>query len=326
MQLRNLVSLSFLSLGLCAPALASVGDSPSPMASLRTTETLATPVLGATLDTLPQGRHQVSSFRNGKSTEFTVEDGKITSLKIDGREIPSDEYDEYEGMVENMLGGGHGHGGGGGDFLFFDVFDNLEDRELQQKRIEEYFERHGEEWERMGERLAERFENMFQFDEEGGVYHFEFDGADSFEFNIDSIMQGHSLRFYDNQREYDLEDLLREKEDNVRSAEEEIEELETMIERMERRKAEAQREIDRRDNPKDEGYYYNGFDIKGELINLRERGQLDPGIIRSFTLTKKYLKVNGKKVAPEVHSTFLKAFKNANTHSNVQIEMSGLSW
>ncbi|MEM9261309.1 MAG: M56 family metallopeptidase, partial [Bacteroidota bacterium] len=56
-------------------------------------------------DTLPPGKHQVSSFRNGKSTEVTVEDGEIKSLKIDGETIPPAEYDEHEAMVERLLGG-----------------------------------------------------------------------------------------------------------------------------------------------------------------------------------------------------------------------------
>lgn len=55
-------------------------------------------------DSLPRGRHQVSSFRNGESTEVTVEDGEIRSLKINGETIPPSEYDQHQDMVERMLG------------------------------------------------------------------------------------------------------------------------------------------------------------------------------------------------------------------------------
>ncbi|MTB51185.1 M56 family metallopeptidase [Lewinella sp. W8] len=55
-------------------------------------------------DSLPMGRHQVSTFRNGKSTEVIVEDGEIKELKIDGETIPPAEYGQHEAMVERMLG------------------------------------------------------------------------------------------------------------------------------------------------------------------------------------------------------------------------------
>lgn len=74
--------------------------SPAPASAPVSAQTRNVPVA---VDTLPRGRHQVSSYRNGKSTEFLVEDGKIKSLKIDGKEIPEAEHKEYEPMVEQML-------------------------------------------------------------------------------------------------------------------------------------------------------------------------------------------------------------------------------
>jgi beta-lactamase regulating signal transducer with metallopeptidase domain len=56
------------------------------------------------VDSLPMGRHQVSSYRNGESTEVLVEDGEIKELKINGETIPESEYDQYQEMVEGMLG------------------------------------------------------------------------------------------------------------------------------------------------------------------------------------------------------------------------------
>ncbi|MEM1358858.1 MAG: M56 family metallopeptidase, partial [Bacteroidota bacterium] len=108
-------------------------------------------------DSLPQGRHQVSSFRNGKSTEVTVEDGEIKSLKIDGKTIPPTEYEEHEPMVERLLGGNELRSRGRineGDFE--DRFRGFEFH-FDQDGAEwsEKFESMGEEWEDFGERMGE---------------------------------------------------------------------------------------------------------------------------------------------------------------------------
>ncbi len=55
-------------------------------------------------DTLPAGRHTVSSYRNGKSTKVVVEDSEIKALEIDGRVIPATEFDEHQAMVERLFG------------------------------------------------------------------------------------------------------------------------------------------------------------------------------------------------------------------------------
>lgn len=215
-------------------------------------------------DTLPQGRHQVSSFRNGKSTEVTVEDGEIKSLKIDGETIPPAEYDEHEPMVERLLGGSSLRERGRlnhGDFE--DSFRGMEFHfDNNGERLERHFEGMGESWENFGERmgeLGERFGQMFQFDSDGGVFKFEF-GRDT-HIDLDSLMStlpeemrsfrispdGQSRQFFfdsDGDQEKELDYLLRQKERSLQEEEAELERMETMIEKLERRKAEQKMRLE----------------------------------------------------------------------------------
>ncbi len=229
-------------------------------------------------DTLPQGRHQVSSFRNGESTEVIVEDGEIKELKINGDKIPPSEYERHTPMVEQLLGVDNDRKF---ETFFFDGSNfprDLEgterelhdmEKELEKSgiRIERHFESMGDNWESLGERLGEMgerlgrsFEDMFEFDSDGNTFRFELRGEEDgiFEFDLDSLMRdgngSHIFRFDNrdggvwhldgNQDGDDLDALIREKENAVRSEEDEIREMETMIEKLERRKAEKQRELD----------------------------------------------------------------------------------
>ena len=280
----------------------------------------------APLDTLPQGRHQVSSFTNGQSTEFIVEGGEIVMLKIDGRDIPESEYDQYRERVEQMLGGGSP--GGQINGFTFDIFEDMNDFEHRSERMERYFERQGAEWERMGEEMGKRFERMFQFDEESGAFRFDFDGTEGgvFEFNLDSLMQGYQFEMTPGSRGYTFDELMREKESDINDAEREIDELETMIERMERRKAEVERHVEA-ERTNDDGPVVNGFYFKKEVTALRSEGLIDPGVIRSFELSRKSLKVNGKKASDEAHRTLRERFE-ARTGMEVtfSLEYEDLEW
>lgn len=222
-------------------------------------------------DTLPPGRHQVSSFRNGKSTEVTVEDGAIQELKIDGEVIPPTEYDEHEAMVERLLGGsgrrsGNFHFNGNFDTdNFDDAFRGLEFHFDQNgDALERSFEGMGENWEDFGERMGElgqRLGQMFQFDSDGGVFKFEF-GRDT-HIDLDSLMatfpegmrgfrvipdgQGQSREFFyerNGDQEGELRNMLRNKERSLKEEEAELERMETMIESLERRKAEKKRKLE----------------------------------------------------------------------------------
>ena len=309
-----IVYLFFFAMGsaLSATTLATLPTHPAPAAS--------------PLDTLPQGRHQVSSFTNGHSTEFIVDGGKIVMLKVDGKEIPESEYGQYREQVEQMLGGGRGQGGEFPGFTF-DVFRDMQDLEGRTERMEEYFEQQGEKWEKIGEEMGKRFEQMFHFDDENGSFRFEFDseGGQVFEFNLDSLMLGHGLDIHPNHQGYSFEELLREKENELHDPEREIDELETMIERMERRKAEMEREVEAANEPT--GMSINGFNFESELKRLRQEGLVDPGIIRSFEFSQKQLKVNGKKASEEAHAEMLRRYKaRVNTGAKFSIELDELDW
>lgn len=247
-------------------------------------------------------------------------------LKVDGKEIPESEYDQYREQVEEMLGGGRGQGGEFPGFTF-DVFRDMDDLEGRTERMEQYFEQQGEKWERMGEEMAKRFEQMFQFDDENGSFRLEFDGTEGgvFEFNLDSLMQGHHIQIDPSRKGYSFDELMREKESELNDPEREIDELETMIERMERRKAQMEREVEA---AKEEGgMTINGFNFEAELKRLRQDGLVDPGIIRSFEFSQKQLKVNGKKTSEEAHAEMLRRYKErVNAGAKFSIELDELDW
>ncbi|OAV44632.1 hypothetical protein [Lewinella sp. 4G2] len=270
-------------------------------------------------DSLPMGRHQVSSYRNGSSTEFTVVDGAITSLKIDGKTIPASEYPQYEAQVEEMLGGkSTGSTDFGGEH---NVFRDLLEMEQDADRLEEYFEAHGEKWEKFGEEIAERVERMFDFEQDGSTFRFYFDGPEgmSMEFDLDSIERAH-----DGLREYDLEELMEERESDMKSAQEEIDELETMIERMERRRDAAERRLEENES---NGGLINGFSFENNLNKLRSAGLIDPGVIRSFTFSQKELRINGRKASTKAHEALKNAYNaKVNSNSKITISMNDLTW
>ena len=285
-----------------------------------------------TTDTLPQGRYQVSSFNNGRSTEFMVEDGEIKELRIDGQTIPEEEYADHQEMVEDMIGGNRNSGPMG---MTFDVFRDLDGLEMRSERMQRYFENKGEEWEKMGEEMARRFEDMFEFDRQDGSFRFEFDSEDgeAFEFNLDSLMMGRTYRLlpdgtyrrddFGEGRSFD--DIVREKQLDTDDAEKEIDELETMIEQMERRKAEVQDRI--REEEKDAGFTYNGFDFQRELNRLRGEGFLPPGVIRSFEFNQKYLKINDVKADDDAHEVMMRRYREkVNVGKKISIELDGLEW
>ncbi|MCB0551904.1 MAG: M56 family metallopeptidase, partial [Phaeodactylibacter sp.] len=56
-----------------------------------------------TLDSLPKGKIQIQSDKDGKKVDARIEDRQIVELNIDGQAIPKEEFSQYEGMVEEML-------------------------------------------------------------------------------------------------------------------------------------------------------------------------------------------------------------------------------
>ncbi len=307
-----------LALGTALSAATSTNDRPVVLTDYVRATVLA--------DTLPPGRHQVSTFRNGSSTEFIVEDGEIVMLKVDGKEIPESEYDKYQREVEIMLGGGQKNNGVHG--TFFDVWDDAENLDDQSERIERYFEKQGEHWEQLGEEFARRFEEMFQFDNDEGTFRFYLEGEEGFEVEIDSIMRGHEqeLRRFERD-EYKLDDIIREREErDQQSTEEEIEELSTMIERMEARKAQAEARLEEDDDDSD-SFTYNGIDFKSMLQELRSNGDIEPGVIRSFEFSNKSLKVNGERVDDAVFEDIMTRYRRGEgAKAKFDIELDGLDW
>jgi len=243
-------------------------------------------------DTLPSGSHKVSTYRNGSSTKFTVEDRAIKSLEIDGKVIPESEYEQHLPMVEGMLGksqkrlGSTSYGtngmriyrGNGNlenlEFHLEDLGDDLEYKfENLGQSLEYDLEDMGQSWEafgesmgQLGERFGLRIERLFDGNGNSHSYRFDLGEGDNFHFDLDSLPPG-SIFEYDadgddkdiiirrNSKRYTVDDLLEDVERERGSAadtEAEIREMETMIERLERRKAQMRRDLERSRSEKDE--------------------------------------------------------------------------
>lgn len=57
-------------------------------------------------DTLPpKGKLTIIKEENDKKVEMKVEDGNITQLKIDGKDIPKEDFDKYEDVTDGLLYG-----------------------------------------------------------------------------------------------------------------------------------------------------------------------------------------------------------------------------
>ncbi|MCB0547275.1 MAG: M48 family metalloprotease [Phaeodactylibacter sp.] len=54
------------------------------------------------LDTLPDGKIDIHSYKNGKEVKASIRGRKISKLEINGKEIPESEFGQYEGMVEEL--------------------------------------------------------------------------------------------------------------------------------------------------------------------------------------------------------------------------------
>jgi beta-lactamase regulating signal transducer with metallopeptidase domain len=252
-----------------APAAAAAAKTDAPVTPL---------VVPMAIDTLPKGRHQVSSYRNGKSTEVTVEDGAIKSLKIDGKTIPETEFDAHESMVERLLGvdqprirtfrwnGSEIEGDLDNMNLELEgsaiEFENLFERLGESfEGFGESFEGWGEQFENLGEGMGENFERIFSDSSRtfrfhsgnGGSFRLN-DGDGSTFFFSDSINVDRdfdNLRLNDNVRIFrdgdgmSADHIFLEREKSMLSEEEQIREMETMIEKLERKKAKMQLELGR---------------------------------------------------------------------------------
>jgi|AntRauTorckE5430_2_1112549.scaffolds.fasta_scaffold07648_2 hypothetical protein len=300
------------------------------------------------VDSLPPGRHMVSSYRNGSSTKVTVENGQIQSLEIDGKIIPSTEYDDYQDEVERMLGTSEGNSFRNDRQPLEWMDENQLDRRLEG--YEERFERMGESWEdvgsmfeKMAERLGSRFEAMFDMEASDNLFRFEFrgDGDGQYFLDVDSLPTGVRPSFPQ------MKGM-----DEEPSAEDEIRDMETMIEQLERRKAEMKRRLDDQQNEgnrpeedmesirqdadrirqsadqirreadlirQDADQIRRDAEIVGDKMNvdigelvkqLREEGLTDTSdSVNSIKLTNDTLKINGKQASDEAHARFLELYQ-----------------
>ncbi len=60
-------------------------------------------ILADTIPVKKQGRQKIIKTENGRAIEITTEDGQISNLKIDGKEIPIEEYGQHEKLVQEVM-------------------------------------------------------------------------------------------------------------------------------------------------------------------------------------------------------------------------------
>ncbi|WP_020567207.1 M56 family metallopeptidase [Neolewinella persica] len=245
-------------------------------------------------DSLPSGRHKVSSYRNGSSTEVIVEDKAIKELTIDGKVIPKSEYDQHEAMVERLLGTSEDQSpmqirGWSEEWSDEDrayhlkhlkglrsleslrgleslkSLEGLEGLESLEglERLDGVFLDMGGDFEElglrlgeMGEELGRSFEGFFEYQGDGEALRFKLDhDGESYFFNSDSIPKGRAFRFNSDGGIWELDGQVA-RPNGTRDKASEIEEMETMIERLERRKAEMQRDLERAKSDEDQATRY----------------------------------------------------------------------
>ena len=56
-----------------------------------------------TVTLIKKDRRKIIKTENGRAIEITMEDGQISNLIIDGKEIPAEEYEQHEKLVEEMV-------------------------------------------------------------------------------------------------------------------------------------------------------------------------------------------------------------------------------
>jgi bla regulator protein BlaR1 len=78
-----------------------VSDNDQFTETIEITATLAKEAI-ADVDTLPQGKNRLIVEREDEKMEVEIEDGQIKSLKVDGKEIPFVEYDNYTREIEEL--------------------------------------------------------------------------------------------------------------------------------------------------------------------------------------------------------------------------------
>ena len=80
-------------------------DTIPPKDSLISTEFMSSDMAAVLNDSTPKrkGELTIKHEDNGKSVEMKMKDGEITNLKIDGKDIPKEDFDKYEDVTEDLM-------------------------------------------------------------------------------------------------------------------------------------------------------------------------------------------------------------------------------
>ena len=112
-QNRSNIMEKFAATGLLLAVIATLSfsnynnkpDTIPPKDSLISTELISPDMAAVLNDTTPKrkGEFTIKHEDNGKSVEMKMKDGEITNLKIDGKDIPKEDFDKYEEVTEDLM-------------------------------------------------------------------------------------------------------------------------------------------------------------------------------------------------------------------------------
>lgn len=277
------------------------------------------------LDTIPQN-HSYTITKSDDQSSITIrkEDGEIKELIVDGKTIPSTDYEDYQEQIDDVEGNTiviEDHDGwthifgdgpmafGNGDIkIFADSIDFHEWEErfqnmggLMENWSESWEGTFDDEWIQSMEDIGERFGNSFQ-------WHMDGDSMKRFEFVFpDQLMDEEAIRRLEESIE-GLEFPSIENKEMMRKLQELMEgmELPDLLE------DEGMRFYDLRPKSLD-GYSYGSQKTVEDKIGyeLRKDRLIENGQQSEIELTGKHMKINGEKQPSNIWKKYKSVFEEA---------------
>jgi len=264
------------------------------------------------IDTLPKiSKHSYSMTKSDEDGSISVkkEDGKITSLEIDGKKIPPSDYNEYEEKIEKMQGGSKRHG----NIWIFRNGEDFDSEELEEKleqlgiEIEEWGEQFGEEFgesmEEWGEDFGKSMEIWGKQFEDGFEWHMEDgDSSRAFSFVIPEMDEDIMIRLDDIMEGIDMEGL------KIMELEGMTEGLSEMLEGLELDDIDIHRFEGNHDHHR--GKLGTGRTVEDKIgYELRKDRLIATGEVSEIELSGKHMKVNGDKQPKNIWNKYKEIFE-----------------
>ncbi len=290
------------------------------------------------IDTLPKiSKHSYTMTKSDDDGSITIqkENGKITKLEIDGKQIPESDYDQYEDQIDQM----EGRSSRGNTWIFRNGEDLTPEEEAElEERLEEFGESMEEWGENFGETFGENFgksmeewgenfgetfgKDMEEWGEEFGrsmeIWGQQFE--DDFEWNIEDGDSSRSFSFVmpdiDENMLLNLEDIMKDFDlkgmdiENFRIPElnQSMDELSEMLENLELEG------LDLRGLDRDRDMLGSDFGksrtVEDKIgYELRKDRLISTGEVSEVELSGKHMKINGEKQPTNIWNKYKEIFE-----------------